>query len=102
MIFIVIVKIIISLYALLMIVASVTELKSKGRWGNLLNLLTGLAILFSNFADIASFKIVAIIGLIIFQLTAILNGFQNKSFHIKHHIVRLFITIILITLIIFI
>ncbi len=99
---IIIIKIIVSLYALLMILASVTELNSKNRWGNILNLISGLTILLSNFMSLGSFRTVTIIGLIIFELTAILNGLQSNSFHIKHHLTRFLITLILIALIIFI
>ncbi|BAX72616.1 hypothetical protein LEMES_01173 [Leuconostoc mesenteroides] len=101
MIFIVILKIVISTYALLMMTASVKGLRSKNFWGNVLNITSGLAMLYSNFIGLGSFKIVTIIGLIIFQLTAILNGLQNKSFHFKHHIVRSLITLVLIILIVF-
>ncbi|AFS40487.1 hypothetical protein GCM10025884_17750 [Leuconostoc gelidum subsp. gelidum] len=99
---IIIIKIIVSLYALLMILASVKELNSKSRWGNILNLISGFTILLSNFMNLGLFKTVAIIGLIIFELTAILNGLQNNSFHIKHHLTRFLITLIFIVLIIFI
>ena len=99
---IIIIKIIVSLYALLMILASVKELNSKSRWGNILNLISVFTILLSNFMNLGLFKTVAIIGLIIFELTAILNGLQNNSFHIKHHLTRFLITLIFIVLIIFI
>ncbi len=102
MIFIIAIKIIISLYALLVMLASLTELNSKNRWGNILNLISGLTILLANFMSLGSFKTVTIIGLIIFELTAILNGLQNNSFHINHHLTRFLITLVFIVLIIFI
>lgn len=102
MIFPIIVKVIITLYALLMLFASIKEINSKNRLGNMFNIIGGIAILISDFLGAEYFKIISIIALLIFIITAIFNGLQNHAFHIKHHIARFIITILFISLIIYI
>ena len=102
MLFSIIVKVIVTLYALLMVFASIKEFNSKDRLGNTVNIISGIAIFLSNFLENEYFKIISIIGLLVFIVTAIINGLQNHAFHIKHHIARFIITIIFIILIIYI
>lgn len=102
MLFSIIVKVIVTLYALLMVFASIKEVNSKDRLGNTINIISGVAIFFSNFLGNEYFKTISIIGLLVFIVTAIFNGLQNHASHIKHHIVRFLITIIFIILIIYI
>ena len=102
MLFSIIVKVIVTLYALLMVFASIKEFNSKDRLGNTINIISGIAIFLSNFLENEYFKIISIIGLLVFIVTAIINGLQNHAFHIKHHIARFIITIIFIILIIYI
>lgn len=102
MLFSIIVKVIVTLYALLMVFASIKEFNSKDRLGNTVNIISGIAIFLSNFLENEYFKIISIIGLLVFIVTAIINGLQNHASHIKHHIARFIITIIFIILIIYI
>jgi len=85
-----------------MVFASIKEVNSKNKLGNIFNIISGIAILFSDSLGTEYFKIISIIGLLVFSVTAIFNGLKSHSFHIKHHIVRFIITILFIILIIYI
>ena len=70
MLFSIIVKVIVTLYALLMVFASIREFNSKDRLGNTVNIISGIAIFLSNFLKNEYFKIILIIGLLVFIVAA--------------------------------
>ncbi len=76
--------------------ASMKEINSSARIPNLLNIICAIILLIACFQMIDWFKAIAVIVLVVFQLTAIENGLKNKSFHFQHHIFRLILTAILI------
>lgn len=96
----IVIRIIIDLYAILMIVASFQSIHNNPKQSipfHLINLFISLLILSTSFFKLKIFIIGSIIGIIGYQLTAIYRGISTNNLHIRHHIIRAVISFILIT-----
>ncbi|AOT57139.1 hypothetical protein DFP99_1128 [Weissella soli] len=102
----IIIRVLIGIYALLMIIASVQSLiseKDTDREFHYINFLISIALIISLIYVSEPYIVIPVsISLIGYQALALYRGVSTHSFHWQHHVVRLIITIILITILLFI
>jgi len=92
---VIILKVILGSYAILMLVAACQNFLVTYRLTNMIIGLSSLMMLGALLLSETLFRSMTITALILFQLMAFLNGYQQQ-FHLVHHIVRLIITMFLV------
>ena len=92
---VIILKVILGSYAILMLVAACQNFLVTYRLTNMIIGLSSLMMLGALLLSETLFRSMTITALILFQLMAFLNGYQQQ-FHLVHHIVGLIITMFLV------
>lgn len=96
----IVIKIIICLYALLMLLAAIQDFKNNKIFSMLI-ITTTLVIIVSFFLPTVLFQVLSVAGLIIFQIMAIYHGLAQHNFHLVHHMIRLMVTVTMILAVLF-
>ncbi|MBS9336245.1 hypothetical protein [Fructobacillus papyrifericola] len=98
-------RILIAIYAVLMLVATTQSIKKNQKGQlllNVLNIMVSVILLLGVLCNWFYFTVIAAVSLIAYQALAISRGFSLHDFHLKHHLVRLCVTgLILIALYLF-
>ncbi|CAK1246887.1 hypothetical protein [Fructobacillus fructosus] len=95
-----IIRVLLAIYASLMMLATWQTKKTNLSWLNYLTNLVAIVLLVATFLAWPNFVILSILSLVAFQILAVVRGLLLHDFHWQHHLVRLLVTIVLIWLIV--